>query len=417
MKITVFLFLIASLNLLMLCPACSGSEKGGQVETSASGAPGDNVNKTIQAGVRTEKRNGVTHIFNPSTPLKGELPLELEKIVEIDSQNIEPETPVFFHMAVRNDIGNIYISDMYKVEIFGFNHKGELADRFLRKGEGPGEYPYGAYTIQPRNKNIWVPGTRKIIRFSVDGKLLEEIKFKKKYRNIEVIDENRFVVNYFLFDGDRKDTKPGNRKSVCALINREETVLASYFSAADAGSTEVYEKIDGRVFRLSFSMNAITPTIHHRFDPEHERFYLCLSSAYSIFMKDLKGGMQKVIHREHRNRSLSPGDRAEIVDTFFGKRPPHEKEIIRKHLPNTFCAVSGLHVLPGGFFAVSRVTGIETLDIDVFDQEGRYIYQLKFPEEMPQPDLRLYFHGDTVSFIHTVDDRDIYTLYRIKWKR
>lgn len=64
-----------------------------------------------------------------------------------------------------------------------------------------------------------------------------------------------------------------------------------------------------------------------------------------------------------------------------------------------------------GYLVVSRITGLHTTQLDVFDPDGRYVYKLKLPENMK--DMEPRFHGDRLCGIKTVEDRSIYEVYRV----
>ena len=125
--------------------------------------------------IRTEVLNGVTHVYNPAVPQKGVIELEVEKIFQIDSQKIDTKMPFFFHAIDYDKDGNIYFADGRTVRINKFNREGKYLIGFLRKGRGPGEFPYIAQ-FQIVDDNIWVIGSRpsKIAEFDTDGKMIME---------------------------------------------------------------------------------------------------------------------------------------------------------------------------------------------------------------------------------------------------
>lgn len=399
MKKMIFCFLFLAVLIFISCSHPAEDEAERTVNPNGTGVS------------RIEKVGGIIHVYNPSFPLKGSIELELENLLEIDSLNVEPESVVFFNRVAKSDNGNIYIGDMNAVSIFQFNGNGKLMNRFLRKGEGPGEHRYGLFLLQPLNNDIWVPGPGKIIRFSAEGRVLEEIKLQKKYRNVEIVDEDRFIGNFSIHDKNETDVSKG-RKYLCALMDRKETILVRYFEDLKAGETEVIGKVDDRVLKFNFFASPITPDFLHQVSRSRPTVYFCLSSEYSIAVKNIKGELFKVIHREHQKRKLSESDRWEIVESFFSREPSHIKRMILENLPDKFCSVSSIQLLPDEFLAVYRITGIRTFEVDIFNPDGQYIYQLKLPGG--KSDIPLVFHQDSVSTIDAVDDRNVYKEYRVK---
>lgn len=357
-----------------------------------------------------KKIGGISHIYNSDTPLKGTIALEVEKVLEIDSLKVDPDKSVFFDTASKSADGGVYIGDMNEIRIYNFNLKGELLNQFFRKGEGPGEIPFGVFSIQELNKNPWILSGRKIMHFDSNRKLLEEFKLKKDYRDIELVDENRFIGNSFIYNQESNKSK--KRKCCCILVDRNETALTIFLEDFNAGITEVTEKVGDQELKLNFFALVVTPRIIHRLSSNREILYLCLSSDYSIFLKTLRGEEIKVIHRKHKSRSLLDDDRKEIVENTFSRQPLQIRELIKKNLPEYFCVVSDLQLLPKGYLAIIRITGIHTFDIDIFDPEGRFIYLLKLPDNISGRNMQ--FYENTISIISTVDDRDIYREFKIK---
>lgn len=382
---------------LMVFFSCSPSGRDTEVESA----------KSIQAdSIKKEIRDGVPHIFNPSLPLKGEVTLELEKYLEIDSQSTGSDEPVVFRMAAVSDSGDIFIWSSHSVEIFAFNPEGKLKHRFLSKGEGPGEHKYGRFSIQPLGDSVWVPGPGKIIRFSTKGDVMEEIKLQKKILNIEMVDNDRFVGNHIYYD-EKETDELKRQKCICALRDRSGKSLVPYLEAFGAEETQLRTKN----LRLSFSITAVTPRILHLVDSQRKTVTVCFSSQYSFIQKTISGRTIMVFHKEHRNVKLSDSDRTEIVDTSFIREPPHIKKLIRENLPAELCSVSGIQEVGNGFLAVSRITGLHTTEFDVFDTEGRYLYILKLPEDMK--DMELRFHGNSLYGVKTSDDESTFEMYRV----
>jgi len=360
-------------------------------------------------GIKSEVINGIKHVYNSSAPLKGIITLQLEKIMQIDSNDVKPGRASFSSIQYDKD-GNIYLGDSSNIRIYKFSKDGKLMLSFLRKGGGPGEFQsLPKFTIL--DSGIWVisPRERKIARFDKKGQFMEERKLTKTghgYTLVEIVDEDRFVGNYDHYEGIGTD-KEKQRIRVCQLLSKEEKPLVSFYQAENVGYTEV----NSEVFRSAFVMPIISPLIFYRYNHQNQTMYLSLSTKYEIFHKDLQANTKLVIHREYQRKALSDADKDEIA-AFFRGSPPQVKKAIKKALPGTFCVIANFQFLPRGHLAVSRYTGVSSIEIDIFDSEGRFIYMVKSSDVVP--DLRgLRFFEKGVAKVEDIDDRDVYVAYRI----
>ncbi len=81
--------------------------------------------------------------------------------------------------------------------------------------------------------------------------------------------------------------------------------------------------------------------------------------------------------------------------------------------PDTLVAIKGIKILPNGYLAVYRVSGIETVEVDVFDHEGRYVYIMKPPQGVSLETAKFYSFGFTAKETKE-NDLEVYAEYRIK---
>lgn len=379
-----------------------------------------NKEKKIEE-IRTEVLNGVTHVYNPAVPQKGVLELDVEKTFQIESQ--EGDTPFFFHAIDYDKDGNIYFADGRTVRINKYNREGKYLTGFLRKGRGPGEFPFINH-FQIVENHIWVLGSRpsKIAEFNTDGKLIMEKQMKKRYRRVEIIDKSRFIGNFderylkeFRTEDDLMKKIPFSRFS--ALLNYEEKVLTPFFKSDKTGGWQN--------FYIYFYDPRITPFFLYKYNREKGNVYFALSSEYKIILKDLEGRTDKIINREYQNKIIKEKDIKEFLELRRCKRLAKAveadsegtfdlKKMIKKQFPESFCIIAGIFLLPNEFIAVSRFTGIETpFEIDIFDSEGRYLYLVKMPGEIS--DLEgLKFLKNGVAGLKHLEEKDIYMEYRVK---
>lgn len=367
--------------------------------------------------IKKKLKDGVTHIYNPSTPLKGKVKLELEKILEIDSNTLQKGKPVSFNQFVQSPSPHMrtYICDNSDFKIYIFDETGKLLNHFLGKGEGPGEFSNDyEYTIQTLGNDVWVAGYRKIDRFNLDGEFIEEIKFGKSYRYLEILDENRFFCNYYIMPTNQQVNANNPRKDVCVLMDRKEGVLKELDQEVGAGGTLVSTKLpNGSNINFDISLNITSKNLLHKMSTDRQKIYFNRSNGYIITIKNLNGETQLVIHRDYENISLNEQDRKEIIDRIFFRLPPEVKKTVQGNLPAKFIAILALEPLADDYLAVFPFTGMQSssFKIDIFDREGQYIYELELPPDMERG---VTFTKDVISYICSIDDHDVYRAYRIK---
>jgi hypothetical protein len=93
--------------------------------------------------------------------------------------------------------------------------------------------------------------------------------------------------------------------------------------------------------------------------------------------------------------------------------PEQAKKKAIEQLPNTLNAISGIEVLPEGHLAVKRITGLDSVEIDIFDKNGHCIYTIILSEDIP--DLRdVIFFENTIGVITELEDRNVFMEYKVK---
>lgn len=397
---TFFVFMVFVLLIFCHCA---------RMEAGAGGAGSAGEAGTI----RIKTIAGVPHVYNPGKPQKGEVTLELEKVFELDSLTIDKEQPPSFSQFHHSG-DRIFFFDVNQFKIYFFDAAGKLLNQFKIKGQGPGEIEkVTQFLLAAIGNDLWMPSDRKVIQYSRDGKLLGEVTFKKAYREISILDGNRFIGKSFIFNEAEKDEARRQTLS-CVMFDRQEKIKVNYLEGAGLGGLPVVgQNPSGQSIRVIFALPVIVPSIAYGLDRERQLIYLCKTDEYTVFVKNLKGEMLRVIHRVHKNKLLSDEDRKEIVEQQLFRQPDVIKNLMAKNLPKSFCAVFVVRAMPHGYLAVFSIAGSSDYDIDIFDAEGRYIYRLKFPGGKV-PVVRFYGEGGLIGIVDNVEDRDIYREYRIK---
>ena len=336
--------------------------------------------------------------------MKGKHQLKLEKFFSIDPNDLKAKgKDVIFNAFVIDNNRNIFLLDGRNVKIYKFNRKKNLEKVFLSKGEGPGEFKIYP-KIQILNNNLYVTKNRKICKFSLDGELLEEFKLKHFYRIKEMIDENRFIAIREEFGlGKGKDFNV-----YISLINlRNEEILFNAMKSENLGRFFIPNGKShisvipnpGVISDFIFSLNRRT-----------ELIYFSRTDQYKIWVKDWANHLKMIISRKHKNTNFTEADYDEIIASF-GRWPENLLKEVRNTLPRTAPAIRELRQLPSGFLLAFVIKGFRNVEYDVFDSEGKYIYQVNI-DNLKSAVYFKFFNG-FIGVIEEKEDRNIYTEYKI----
>ncbi|MCP4149713.1 MAG: 6-bladed beta-propeller [bacterium] len=374
----------------------------GKTETSKPGVD----------GVKTEIIDGIKHVYNTATPLKGVIRLEMEKRLEIDSQSVKPvdgsDKPALFLRFKKDNLGNTYIYDYQAFNVYKFSKDGTFLCRFLRQGEGPGEFKYDPEIVFAENNTLWLQQGLKIAKFDGDGKFLEEKKLPKAYRLLEFVDENRFIGVFSRYKegvGSRDEA----RIRVSGLLGTDGTILKTFLEVPKIGLTILPGKPPVRFYHP-----IITPDILHAYSHEQQLIYITFSKKYEISVKDLQGKTRMVIHRDYNMRPMKEEEKKDILG-IFRQWPEVVRARLRGNLPESICIFRFIKALPNGYIGCLRyVPGQEDTQLDIFNKDGIFVYTLQ-PSAGVSNLIKLAFLGNgKVATIENIDERDIYVEYKIK---
>ena len=344
--------------------------------------------------------DGVVHIMNPEKPLKGTVLLDVEKTREINPYQFD-EVGLGWFGFVRDTDGGVILSDSRKAEAQMFTRDGEYIGRLFREGQGPGEFTgRGLLNVYFMNNQIWVTGDMKFAKYDKNGRFLYERKIG--YRPRVFVDENTFFIN------EREEKEQGWLDKV-SLVNLsldkdDESTIIDFFQKENVG---MIQSKDGKT---RFSEGWGTPHIQFVYDRENRKLYVGLNTEYKIYVKNLKGETMYVIERPYKNVKVSSEDKKNLLSGWL--EFPLYKWMLSAY-PDTLVTNQGIKILPNGYLAVYRVSGIETVEVDVFDQEGRYVYIMKPPQGVSLERVKFYNFGFAIKETKE-DGLDVYAEYKIK---
>ena len=93
---------------------------------------------------------------------------------------------------------------------------------------------------------------------------------------------------------------------------------------------------------------------------------------------------------------------------LLGKFKGGNVKAIEDAFPDKLVALAALRSLPHGWLAAFKVVGVEKLEVDVFDPEGKSVYRIKTPPEIPLSEAVF----DEPGFAVVEDDYGVYRDYR-----
>lgn len=348
--------------------------------------------------------NGVTHVYNPVQPLKGEVTLNLERSLTLDPAKMEDDDveDLYFDDFERDENGNIYLIDGTHIAIYKFSPAGKYLLSFLREGEGPGEMKFRPH-VQALGKDIWVINAQKFARYDLNGGFLKEFQFEDYLYSVTIIDENRFIAEYEKYHDDGKSIT----KYIGLFSLNDKKNILNFFDALNVGSYFV------QLGKQSMSITppvGIIPDIIKAFDFTTGRVYLSLNRDYELSALNLKGNIELVIHKESDNPVLTEKDKEDIVNRF-GKMPEDWKKKVIAGLPDKQCAIRSIETLSNGHILVKQVVGYKKDALDVFSKDGKYLYRIKLPATFNLKDIK--FYKGILSGIEEREDTNVYHEYKI----
>lgn len=343
--------------------------------------------------------DGVAHIMNPEKPLKGEVQLDIEKTREINPYQYE-EVGLGWFEFVRDTDGEVILFNPNNPEAQRFNREGEYLGNLVRKGQGPGEFPdFQMFRVFFMNDQIWASGAMKMAKYDKNGQFLYERRMG--YSPAVFVDENTFFIDEAerIEDGWLKKISLVN----LSLDKEGESSIIDFFQVENGGM------IQSKNGRARFAEAWATPDIEYTYDQENQKLYFVLNKEYKINVKDLKGETIHVIEKPYKHVKVSLEDKKELLS--WALRNESSKWMLSVY-PDTLVAIKDIKTLPKGYLAVYRVSGVKTFEVDVFDQEGRFVFIMKPPQGVSLETAKFYSFGFTTRETKE-DGLEVYAEYKI----
>ena len=351
--------------------------------------------KNLEDSVPFIMIEGIKHIQNSVEPLRGTVILEVEKKLEINPYEQE-DVGLRMIFSVKDKNGDIILFDPNQSEAQRFNSTGEYQGSMIRQGEGPGEFvPGRGMDVYFIDDQIWVTGASKLAKFDKLGNFLDQLQLGDRVDSF--VDSTCYITRKYL--------------------RNDEGRLLQYMIRRFAEDRNVVDGpvlMEGQDFGMitkkgggsNFSDGWGTPNMRYTVDALNKKIFLVFTPEYKIIVKDVEGNTLYVIEKPNERVSISQKEKKEMLGSL-GER----WEWLLSEYPDNLMAVKEITMLPKGYLAVYRISGIKETEIDVFDPEGRFIYILKMPENIELRETAFYDFG--FSTIDLRGDYPIYYEYRI----
>lgn len=356
--------------------------------------------KTNPVTVRSD--SNIKTIKNPDTPLKGTIIPKLTQMLKIDPGLYKQLDLILISDAFKDDNGNIYLLDGKNCRIHKFNADGQYRTSILNRGAGPGELnQYPNILIYKNSLYAYSVQDKKIIQFDLQGKVLMEKKFLKFYLEPFIINDKHFIAS-----NDIELTENPIKRSGLYSLDTEE--LENVFMDS---------KARGRIF-IPFGKSRIAvepevgiiPDTMVNVDLQARKCYIALNNEYKIYRKDFSGNTEIIIEKGFQPIELSTEDKNAVISNF-GDVPAEAKTILLKVLPDKMCAFRGIDILLGRYLSVERFIDYGRYVLDIFDENGRFVYIFQPPEIKGLKVFKIF--KDKLIAIVEEEDSDIYLEYRI----
>jgi len=337
--------------------------------------------------------------MNPETPLKRSISLELEKKLEINPYEHEDFDLRYFY-AVKDKDGEIILFDVNDSKAQRFTGDGGYLGSFFRQGQGPGEFvPLRGLFVRFMNGQIWVTAGYKLARFDKQGQFVDEVRLGD--RSFLFIDKRCYLT-------EKMTRKEQDRyKQIIIKYIKEPNEIEEGPVLMEGKNLGMIRLSNGRGFGEQWG----TPDIEYAVDRTEKKIYVAMKTEYKIHVKDKGGQTLYVIEKPHIPIKLSGKDKETMLESFI-QRQRDRKQMYLNAYPDELMVIKEMKILPKGYLAVYRISGLKKYVIDIFDGNGNYVYVIMPPESPPLDRADFYDFGFTT--VEMVDDYPVYVEYRIK---
>lgn len=266
--------------------------------------------------------------------------------------------------------GRLYASDFPSAKVHYWNADGTYAGSFGRKGEGPGEFVFGA-ALGPPMGYIYALGdqlfiydgaSRTINIFNNEHQFIKRIQFDKlggKINNVHVLAPD----SYLLYDSYFCDDKACRR---ILNYNDQGKLVATWRTTDD--DTWAMNDSNGKVKLFIWQ-----PTFASDFSRERNEFVLCHTSEPKLEVFDPAGKKLRDVSLQIPRKVVSKEDQAEFMQQRW-VQGNQTLEIIFPEEKNYF---ESILTLPQGYLVYHKSAIEGTIDGYLVDFKGKILGRFK----------------------------------------
>lgn len=277
--------------------------------------------------------------------------------------------------AVSDDL--IYLLDSQSKRMVAIDRQGNLVHKFLKEGQGPGEFQYYPRT-QIRGDSLWLYEWQKLCRFSLDGQLLNEYRIKENYSDLIVMDEDRFAGVVRISVGEEEDSRQIMRAGIWDM---KENLLVQFAESDERG---VFEFQIGNSYITIMFGGGVVPSLIAAADPARKLVYTCVTDQYKIDVWDDQGDKLRTIQRDVPEIPMTDEHKDEMADGLRvgGMDETEVRNRLRAQLPDIYCAIATMRVADNGYLIVERPVGYDDMELDVYQPDGTFLLTWRNPEDV-----------------------------------
>ncbi len=308
-------------------------------------------------------------IKNPSTPLYGEIQLELVETLTIGHK--EDEFLGIINGVDIDNNGNIYVLDFKKHCFKIFDSQGHFIRSIGKLGMGPQDlYEPTMLKVDSSGKIFVVDNSRRVRVFDSNGMLLKIARLRQNPLLSFVAPDGSLIGTRT----QRISDKMYYRKILLKISPDGSSVIKEYLTK------NIADRIRLSSGDIIISINEFTHDICY-FLSKSGNLYCGDSDNYKIFIYDKQDVLTKEIHRAEEKSSISAEEKDNLVRDYYGDRYDNGtksklKDLIPDYKPFFF---SLLVDDKERLYVFKRYTAAENelLTVDIFDSSGQYIYRTR----------------------------------------
>ena len=356
-----------------------------------------------------ETKNGITLVKNTDKPLFGRIVLETKEDLVLKYGRDEDDV---FGDIIAVDLDkedNIYILDSQRLLVTSFGKNGKFRFQFGSKGARPAEFEDVRDMFISKNGNINVLDPRIIQIFDRTGKPLRQFKLNHSCFDFFINEKNQYIISFYTFNKD---------------VSVKELV-AAYSTSALKTEKELGRYPLDKIVKRKLGQGFMFYNVPHDYQPAFwfarslaNKCVFGFSNDYKLKVVDENGHILKIIENAEKAVDISSKERQIIHDDLAPRCKEWPKQVFEETLqfPKQRPFFQKILVDDIGRIFVQRVRPVQEGEknkkephlFDVYDQEGRFIYQAQLPVS---PNL---IRNGYLYYIDTISDEDEIFVKRCK---